>query len=211
MDRRPRTRWWALPLAAGALATGMLMTAPLAAQACLGNSAGSPGWFALSYGRAAKDASVRGVDAGWQISRAFTVFGDGNVTAYPDPDPARDRLAIGIAYALARSERFGVCLTPGIEGERISDVHVLRVPIGISLGWTTTPRAGRPRLGVQVEPFWVYSRETIAEFSSTSHFVSVRAAVVFSIQQLFIGIVHEQTFDGDAQWHTIGRIGFAFQ
>lgn len=209
--RRRRVRVRALQMAAGVLATGTLVAAPLAAQVCLGNTGTSPGWLALSYGSAAKDASVRGMDAGWQMSRAFTVFGDGSVTAYPQPDPRRDRLAIGAAYTFARSERFGACLTPGIESERIGDLHVMRVPVGISLGWTTTFGTDLLRLGIRAEPFFVYSRGTIAQFSRSSSFVSARAAVVFSVQQLFVGIEQEQAFDGDARWHTIGRIGFAFK
>ncbi len=193
------------------LAAALLVTAPLSAQHCLGNTETSSGWIALALGRAAEDASVSGLDAGWQLSRTFAVFGDGSATAYPDPDPPRNRLAIGAAYTLARSERFGVCLTPGIAGERIGDLQLWRVPIGISIGGTTTLGAERPRLGFRVEPFLVFSRESIAQFSGTSRFVSGRAAVMVGVRRFLIGLEHEQAFDGDARWHTIGRIGYAFQ
>ena len=216
MERCRRTRVWSMSISPGAIAiallvTAPLVTAPLAAQVCLASTEASPGWIALAYGRAAKDASVTAIDAGWQFSRTLAVFGDANVTAYPKPDPQRNRLAIGAAYTFARSERFGACITPGVEDERIGDLHVLRVPVGVSLGWTTTFDTGQRRLGFQVEPFFVYSREMIAQFSHTSRFVSGRVAVVFGVRRLFVGLQHEQAFDGDARWHTLGRIGFAFK
>ena len=211
MERCRRTRVWSLPVSAGILAISLLVAEPLAAQVCLGSTEASAGWLALSYGRASQGANVPGIDAAWQPTRTLAVFGDVNTTVYPHPDPQRSRLAIGGAYSFARSERFGVCLTPGIEGERIGDLNVLRLPVGVSLGWTTTFNTGERRLGFRVEPFYVYSRETIALFAHTSNFVSGRAAVVFGVRRLFVGLQHEQAFDGDARWHTIGRIGFAFK
>lgn len=209
--RRGWTRRRARRTAAVALATGLLMTVPLVAQVCLGNPAASSGWLALELGRAAKEANVRGLDAGYRMSRRLTLFADARITAYPTPDPEREHLAMGAALTLARSSHFAACLTPAVEGERISDLGVLRIPVGLALGWTSTSDTGRRRLGLRVEPFFVYNRETIDRFSHTSSYVSVRAAVVFGVRRWFVGIEHEQTLDGDAGWHTLGRVGYAFR
>lgn len=210
-ERRRGTRGRAQRTMAAMVVAGLLAAAPLAAQVCLGHPAASTGWLALEIGRAAKDANVRGVDAGYRLSRRLTLFADARLTVYPRPDPERERLAMGAALTLVRSSRFAACLTPGIEGERISDLGVLRVPVGLAVGWTSTADTGRRRLGLRVEPFFVYSRETIAQFSHTSSYLSVRAAVVYGVRRWFVGIEHEWSRDDDARWHTLGRIGYAFR
>lgn len=207
---RGRTRPCSLRAPAWSLAIGLLGTSPLTAQVCLGSTEESSGWIAAEYGRAAERANVMGVDAGWQLSQTLALFADGRITAYPRPDPRRDRLALGAAYTLKRSPRFGVCLTPGIERERIDDLRVIRVPVGVSLGWATTFDSGRRRLGFRVEPFFVYSRDKVARFTHTSHRVSARAAVVVGFRRFLLGLEHEEAFDNDARRHTFARIGFIF-
>jgi hypothetical protein len=193
-----------------AAALSVLATPGLFAQVCLGGTDASPGWLAVAYGRASGNATLTGADFAWQLSRSFAVFGDGDATAYPAPDPRRDRLALGGAYTVIRSNAVDVCLTPAVERERIADLTIVRVPVGVALGWSTTFANGRARLGLQVEPFFVYSRKSIATFARTSTLVSGRTSLVLGYGRLMCGLEHERAFDNDARWHTRARLGFAF-
>ena len=193
-----------------AMALGMLAAPGLSAQICRGGTDESPGWLAVGYGRASGNASVIGADFAWRLSQSFSVFGDGDRTAYPAPNPRRNRLAIGGAFTVIRWNATDVCLTAAIERERITNLTIMRVPVGVALGWSTTFANGRARLGLHAEPFLVYTRESIATFARTSHFVSGRTGLVVGYHRLMLGLEHERAFDEDARWHTRARLGFAF-
>ncbi len=195
----------------GCMAALAVAHVELGAQVCIGGTSASPGWLALSGGRAYGNASMIGVDVARSISRTVALFADGGRTAYPAPDPHRDRLALGVAFTFAEFDHVGICLTPGVEGERIGDLRVVRLPVGVSLGWSSASHDGQRRFGAKVEPFFVYSRETVAMFSHTSRLVSGRAAIVGSYHRWLLGLEHEDAFDRDARWHTRIRFGMAFK
>jgi hypothetical protein len=195
----------------GCLTALAVATVELGAQVCIGGTSDSRGWLAFSVGRADGSATTVGADVAGQISRRVALVGESSVTAYPTPDPRRERLALGIAYRFAAFDHFGLCLTPGVAVEQIGDLSVLRLPVGVSLGWSTTSQNGHKGFGVRVEPFFVYSRETIAMFSHTSRVMSGRAAIVGSYRGWLLGLEHEEAFDRDARRHTRVRFGFTFE
>jgi hypothetical protein len=201
----------AMPFLVAAVLAITLPIRSLGAQVCVGGTTTSPGWLAVSAGRASGNASVVGADFAWQFSHRLSLVGNGRVTEYPAVDPRRDHVALGIAYTFAEWEHVGICVTPGYQIERIGDLHVARIPVGVSIGWTALSRDGVRRLGVRVEPFFVYSRESIAMFSQTSRFVSGRAGVVGAYHRWLLGLEYEDAFDHDARWNTRIRFGYALK
>jgi hypothetical protein len=201
----------AWPLVIAVVIAAVLPIRALGAQVCIGGTTTSPGWLAVSAGRASGNASVVGADFAWQFSRRLALIGNGRVTEYPAVDPRRDHVALGVAVTFAEWDHVGICLTPGYQIERIGDLHVVRVPVGVSIGWSATSRDGVRRLGFRVEPFAVYSRESVAMFTNTSRFVSGRASIVGSYRRWLLGVEHEDAFDGDARWNTRIRFGYALE
>jgi hypothetical protein len=190
------------------LALSVLGMREIGAQVCLGGNATSSLALAVAYGRAFGAASLVGADLAWQLSPSFTLTGDVDVTAYPTPTPARKRVALGVATPIYQSGNIAACLTPGVELERIGELHTVRVPLGISLGWGTTFSDGHGRLGLRVEPFVVYGRERVEMFTRSRGYATGRAGLVFGYDRLMLGLEHERAFDNDARWHTRLRFGF---
>ena len=188
-----------------------VLTAPaLSAQVCLGGTDASRGWLTLGYGRAEGNGAITGADFAWRISRSFAVFGEGDATAYPAPDAARHSLLFGGAYTVIKSNAVAACLTADVQEERIADLTIVRVPVGVSLGWATTFANGQERLGLQVEPLFGYSRESIAMFAHASGLVSGRAGLVLGYGRLMFGLAYERVFNDDSRWLTRARLGVAF-
>ncbi len=180
----------------------------IGAQVCLGGTEDSSLAMGVAFGRAAGGATLAGADFGWQMARAYALVGDLDVIAYPRPQPARKRLALGLAYTALRSGNVAVCLTPGVEWERIGERSSARAPFGISLGWGTTFSDGHGRLGLRLEPFVVYAHETVEMFTRSRGFMNGRTGIVLGYDRLSLGIEHEHAFDNDARWHTRARLGF---
>jgi hypothetical protein len=193
-----------------AMALSVLAAPALSAQVCLGGTDASRGWLTVGYGRAAGNGAITGADFAWRLSRSFAVFGEGDATAYPVPDPARHSLSLGGAYTLIKSNTAAVCLTANVQEERIADLTIVRVPVGVSLGWSTTFANGQERLGLQVEPLFGYSRESIAMFAHTSGFVSGRTGLVLGYGRVMFGLAYERVFNDDSRWRTRARLGVAF-
>lgn len=188
----------------------LLIASPAEAQVCLGGTEESAGRIAIAVGRAAEGASLVGGDFAWQLAPSVAVFGDGDVTVYPNPFPHRDRLAIGVAFLIAVTPRVSVCFTPAIETERIDEFHVRRIPLGLAVGWWMPLSGDERRLEMTVEPFFVHSHEWIGGFARQSNFVSGRAGIVRVVRRVLLGAEYEQAFDDDARWHLRARLGVTF-
>lgn len=150
------------------------LASPIDAQVCRGVASESPVWFAMQYGRAAKHASVHGADISWQLDQGLLLFTDANVTMYPQPDPARGRVAVGMGIEVGEFRGVGVCTTFGFERERIGDLQVQRIPIGIALGWSRPLAGVARRIGFTVEPFYVHG--TSGSSASATRRTSYQAA-----------------------------------
>jgi hypothetical protein len=194
-------------IAAGLVALG---AATLPAQVCRGIIAQPPGSFALTYGRAGGAATVRGADIAWRFDQGILVHADANSTEHPLSDPPRGRVAAGVGLEAIERGRFGLCATVSYERERMQDLLVQRMPIGIALGWATRLTGDARSLGFTLEPFYVHGHERIERFDHSSNFISVRAGLVYVVRGLLLGLDHENAFDADARWHTTARIGFTF-
>lgn len=190
------------------IALTALVASTLGGQVCLGGTEDSSLSMGIAFGRAAGAATLVGADIAWQGSPSYALVGDLDVISYPRPEPARKRLAMGLAYTAWRSGNVAVCLTPGIELERIGERHSVRVPFGVSMGWGTTFSDGHGRLGLRLEPFVVYGHESVEMFTRSRGFMNGRTAIVLGYDRLSLGIEHEHAFDNDARWHTRARIGF---
>ncbi len=193
-----------------ALGLGVLTAPDLAAQVCRGGTEVSPGWAAAEFGRASGDAIVMGADFAWRFSESFSLFGEFGTTAYPDPDPRRNRRAIGGAYTVIRSTHVDVCLTAAIEGERIANLDIVRVPVGVAVAWSRTFADGRARWGLQAEPFLALTHKSIASYTHRSAPLSGRIGLVIGYRRLIGGLEYENAFDNDAKWNARVRLGFAF-
>jgi hypothetical protein len=183
----------------------------LPAQVCRGIIAQAPGSFALTYGRAGGGANVRGADIAWRFDQGLLVYADANSSDYPRSDPARGRIAVGVGLEAIERGRFGLCTTVSYERERMQDLLVQRMPIGVALGWATRLAGDARSMGVSLEPFYVHGHERIERFEHASNFISVRAGLVYVVRGLLLGLDHENAFDADARWHTTARIGFTFR
>jgi len=192
-----------------AMALSVLAAPGLSAQACLGGTDASRGWLAVGYGRASGDATVTSADFAWRLAGSLAVFGEGDATVYPAPDPRRHRLSLGGAYRVIRSSAVAVCLTSAFEQERIGDLRVVRVPIGVSLGWSTAFANGKKRLGLRVEPLLGYARESIAMFSHARGIVGCRTGLVLGSGRLMFGLAYECAFSDDSAWRMRARFGVA--
>jgi hypothetical protein len=179
------------------------------AQVCLGGSPVSRGWIAVAHGPASGAATIIGADFAWKLPRSFALYGDGGVTRYPASDPARKRLALGLAYAVRTSEQSAICLVSGIESQRIGDLHVSRVPVGVSAGWNRSFSNGRGTLGLRLAPLLAFSRESIANYTHDWAYAISRTGVVLGYDRLIFGVEHEHAFDNDARWNVRARFGFA--
>ncbi|HEX9886041.1 MAG TPA: hypothetical protein VGA70_06115 [Longimicrobiales bacterium] len=206
-------RWLSLGLSsqtrvcALAMALGIFAAPGLSAQVCRGGTDVSPGWIAVGYGRASGNASVIGADFARRLSQSFSVFGVGDLTAYPAPGPRRSRLGIGGAFTMIRSNAVDVCLTAAIERERITNLTVLRVPVGVALAWSTTFASGRARFGLHAEPSLVYTHKSIATYTHTSGPLSGRIGMVIGFRRLIGGLEFVNAFDNDAKWNARVRLG----
>lgn len=182
----------------------------LSAQVCRGIAIDTPGWFALELGRAAESATVHGAGISWQFDQGTFVFASANVTSYERSLPPRGRAAAGAGFPLAKRNRFEVCATLGSELERIGDLRVKRIPVGLAMGWAK-PLPGISRgIGLTLEPFVVHQDEHIRRFAHTSNFLSARTGVVYLRRGWLWGVTYEHAFDADARWNAIARVGFTF-
>jgi hypothetical protein len=182
----------------------------LSAQVCRGIAIDTPGWFALELGRAAESATVHGAGISWQFDQGTFAFASANVTSYERSFPPRGRAAAGAGFPLAKRNRFEVCATLGSELERVGDLRVKRIPVGLAMGWAK-PLPGRSRaVGVTLEPFFVHQDEHIQRFAHTSNFLSARTGVVYLRRGWLWGVTYEHAFDTDARWNANARVGFTF-
>jgi hypothetical protein len=182
----------------------------LSAQVCRGIAIDTPGWFALNVGRAAESATTHGADISWQFDQGTFVFASANVTSYERSLPARGHAALGAGFPLAQRNRFSVCATLGSELERVGDLRVKRIPVGLAMGWAK-PLPGISRgIGLTLEPFVVHQDERIRRFAHTSNFLSARTGVVYLRRGWLWGVTYEHAFDADARWNAVARVGFTF-
>jgi hypothetical protein len=207
------------PVGALALSVGLSLMAATEglAQKCYGEPVEFPRSLAIEYGRASGNAHVLGADLVWRLSETFSVFGDGGVTAYRSPDPRRDRLGVGVTVtALSRGDTvlkrgsISFCPSLAIEGERITILTDVRVPVGVIVAWSRTSTDGRTRFGLSAEPFVVYTGKSVSEWTHTSGLISGRAGLFIGYRRLLGGIEYENAFDNDAKWNARLRLGFAF-
>jgi len=193
-----------------ALALSLVATTSLSAQVCRTAVTEFPRWLAVEYGRASGEAQVIGADVSWHLSESLSLFGDAGITAYPAPAPHRDRLAIGVAFIALTGSQAAACPTIAIEREQISNLTILRVPVGVIVAWSATHSDGQRHLGLHAEPFLVYTRKSIAQWTHTSGLLSGRVGMVLGYRRFFGGIEYENAFDDDAKWNARARLGLVF-
>jgi len=194
---------------AGAFA--LLATREAIPQACRRTSEAPPGWLALDLGWRSTPAGLGGVEIGRRFPIGLDVFAGLEVARFDPGDFDLASVRAGGSYLLKGLPLpIATCLAASVERERIGDLRVLSIPVGVVFSRDLAPSEERWILVPQIEPRITFRHASVRGFTRDQPAFTVLGSALFRRVDLFAGPVAEWVPSGHPEWVLHARFGVAF-
>lgn len=180
-------------------------------QACRRTSDIPPGWLALNLGWRSTPAAVGAAEIGRRFAIGLDVSAGLEVARFDPGDFDLASVWAGATYLLQGLPLpLATCLAAAVEQERIGDLRVLSIPVGVVFGRDPAPSVERWILVPQIEPRITFRHASVRGFTRDRPAFTVLGSALFRRLDLFAGPVAEWVPSGHPEWIVHARFGVAF-
>jgi hypothetical protein len=180
----------------------------VAAQVCLTGQENGSGWAAVHSGRTNTSHTLYAAEIAWQVRPNWSVSAMGEEMHFEPGDPIRRSGSLGVTVRLPALQL--ACVTGGVSRDRVGDLRVTTVSVGILLGLNLTSARSDWRVIPFVEPRTGYRRTSVAGFHDDSAVGTLQAGILVGRGRFFGDVRLEKMFAYNESSELRVRLGASF-